>query len=334
MRRRHVAAIIVMFLLDPAPAPAVELPERPAKPDDLTQEQWEQCWMTYSQLHRCMEQAPVIKPQANGVLYMSVASAGIVRRKGAKGADQVDGRPLRNLKVDVWRHPRIRADDEELILDAKSLPVKDGNIEPGTWDMAVVMPCWRIDVPKAGRYLLVVTHATEEGRNVTVEILTYSPRGKQCLRQPISDATGESWGDAVQHYQPYVLGEMAFEAGEQYLVYKPVAWGHPKWQPGLRDIRAIPLQALDVYDKFHTPAQRILRQCGILRDPEVKALKAETGLVNVRFVSLLEEKLHQASEAGTGLTGDQVETARQYLAAWRALADAMTNEYPKVAFER
>jgi hypothetical protein len=196
MSREQWLLTTLLWLICASSVFAAEPPSRPPKPGGYRQEAWEEHWKTFSQLHECLRETPAIKPQKNGVLYMSVESAGMVRRKGAKGADELPGRPLRNMKVEVWRHPRIRANDEELVLDPKALPVRNGTIPPGVWDMAVVLPCWRVHVPEAGRYLLVVTHATAKGRNATVEILSFFAEGKRHLKQPIADVTGEHWDEA------------------------------------------------------------------------------------------------------------------------------------------
>lgn len=179
--------------------------------------------------------APAVAPQADGVLYLNVEAAAIVRHTGNQ-AKNVNGQSF--------------------------LGISNGRIQ--RWAGELDRPCWRANVASTGWYRLVLNAAPAAGRTTLVTVSLWSS-GEHRLSAVI-DGSGQ--GNALVSY---ILGESKLEAGPLTVDY--VAHGnHPQQQLELADLRLIPLDELR---RLEPAFQRAAAKLGVDKLPELAALEAQ-----------------------------------------------------------
>jgi hypothetical protein len=289
-------------------------------------------------LDSLVAQAPLVKPQDDGVVYLNVEAAALVSTTG---------------------------NDPKLInVEGGILKVDHGGLN--VWNADQELPYWRIELPKAGRYRIVINHATNLGRESTVQIV-FRGSHTRAITAPVESTGG--W----DVYATENMGEVDLDAGATVVQFKPVSWKHPQWLIKLNDIRLIPL---DDFQQLAPVVHSLLDTLGVNADPEVAALLAqhdhavqqlkaddqttrnrdfssytdyqqffqfdaatarltqdqENEKELARRLDDLEQQKLEAVAKGNQLSASDKQNLSGYFAAERALLDGANRGYPKVSF--
>lgn len=180
---------------------------------------------------------PLIKPQADGVLYLNVEAAGIVKSNG-KLAFLVNGGGG-FLKLENGCITRWGGDDER--------------------------PVWRVNVPTSGMYRVVINRATPQGRDGTAAI-NFNGQKRGAVSRYI-DSTG---GRDI--FKPLEMGEINLDAGEYSVDFRPTGGSSPFECSLLVDVRLIPLEEIR---KVSRTANDLMKKLDVDKLPEAVALADE-----------------------------------------------------------
>ncbi|MEI6787372.1 MAG: chitobiase/beta-hexosaminidase C-terminal domain-containing protein [bacterium] len=200
-----------------------------------------------------LKDAPVLHPQPDGVVCLNAEAAAILKWQDKHAALVNNG-------------------GGQLRLNPKDHAI-------AVWNGDSERPYWKLDLPQAGRYRVVINRATNTGRESSAT-LSFWGKNFQSVARSI-DSTG-GWNIVA----PFEMGEVNLDAGEQIVEYRPTAWVHSLFLIHLVDIRLIPL---DPMRQLERSANDILTRMGINQDPAVQALAARQ--------ELAARELEPASEA-------------------------------------
>jgi hypothetical protein len=283
------------------------------------------------------DQAPLIKPQADGVVFLNVEAAALISVGG--------------------RQPKL------INQEGGTLKVEKGTL--ATWNADQELPFWRIELPKAGRYRVVLNHATNIERESTAEI-SFRGKRRQAITSPV-DSTG-SW----DIFASTTLGEVDLDAGETVVEYRPTRWINAQWVIKIADIRLIPL---DGVQRLASSVHALLEKLGVNTDQEVMAVQQQYDLAKKRnaenrvdlnrnfstytsyqqFLKFDEATTHSSADlekekelarkldaiqqeklkslsTGDALSEADRDNLKAYFAAAGAVLDGSTRSYPKIYF--
>ncbi len=288
-------------------------------------------------LDEALARAPVMEPQPDGVLCLSVKAAARLQ----------------------WIGKQIR-----LAHDAGALPVENGRIV--RWCGESERPCWRMRLPQAGKYRVTLTRFTAPGRESVVTVYFRGPKERRLTGRVEAGGTAEA-------LQPWILGETDLDAGEHVVELRPVSWICPFDLFQLADLRLIPLDPLRQLER---PVGDLAKRLGVDADPALAAsagrlrvlqermaglnrlvrtrdftgftgyaqfleydqaaarlaeAEREARCVEAEWDGLRRERL-KALAAGDAIKPQERRTLDGYLASLDALADAATRSYPKAVF--
>jgi hypothetical protein len=201
-------------------------------------------------IERVVSPAPLIKPQPDGVVYLNVEAAAFLSSNSGHWMLTNHG--------------------------GGTLQAQDGSISD--WNGDSEMPCWRIELPQAGRYRVVINRATALGRE-SAETISFSGAKSHAIEME-SPSTG-GW----DVFAPLVAGEVDLGVGETLVEFRPTRWTHPLWIIRLADIRLIPV---DNVQKSEAAVQPLLDKLGVTASPDVAALDEQHAAAAQKLKDILQ----------------------------------------------
>ncbi|MEI6424106.1 MAG: hypothetical protein WCP55_17960, partial [Lentisphaerota bacterium] len=286
--------------------------------------------------------APLIRAQEDGVLYLNPNAAAIVSK------------------------PEVRTNIPAQLLNfgnTGGFVLNEGRI--AGWGGDSIRPYWRVLVPAAGRYRVVILRANAPGRESAAQIhFWYADHAKKVERPIESSGAWTTWSS-------YEMGEVELAAGEALVEYRPTAWIHPQYLINLSDVRLLPLSPVETAwkdarvvvarQKLNSQAEfgmlvadfaACSDEAAVLRaqvlEPEYAKFTeisqfAAVDRAKVRLKTLLDtelpqlqQRLHTAlldlAKALEAKSATDAATLRHYVRLASELAAAPHKEYPKIYF--